>query len=71
MSASGTYTHKSDSYVEVILYTLGPAIEELCDKQQKFTYELDGNKWRLAGELISGLKLEEVWERQTGESAEK
>jgi hypothetical protein len=71
MSAGGTYTIKDDTYVEMPLYTLGQGVEDILEKPQKFTFKIDGNKWHHIGELSSGAKIDEVWEKQSGATAEK
>lgn len=71
MMAGGTYTLTDDSYVEIPRHGMGQAIEEILDKPQKFTWKIEGNKWYHVGELSNGTKLEEVWERETGATAEK
>ncbi len=71
MTAGGTYTIKDDTYVEVPLYAMGQGLEGLLEKPQKFTFKVEGDKWQHSGELSTGRKLEEVWEKQPGAAAEK
>jgi hypothetical protein len=71
MAATGTYTLKDDTYLELPLYTVGQGVEGIRDKPQNFTWKIDGNKWYHTGTLSSGVKIEEVWERQTPQTVEK
>ena len=59
----GTCAIAGDSYIETPQYGLGQVLDLLRDKEQKFTWKLDGDRWHLKGQLSNGLKLEEEWER--------
>jgi hypothetical protein len=65
MAATGTYTLMDDKYVELPLYTVGQGVDDIRDKPQNFTWKVEGDKWFHNGTLSSGVKIEEVWERQT------
>ena len=54
-----------DTYTETPQYSFGiaDAFKELRDKQQRFTWRLDADRWNLKGQLSQGTKLDEVWER--------
>ena len=52
-----------ESYTEIPQYGLGDALTVLRDKEQKFTWRVEGDRWYLKGRLSQGMTLEEVWER--------
>jgi hypothetical protein len=70
MAATGTYTLEGDKYVELPLYTLGQGVGDIRDKPQSFTWKIEGDKWFHTGTISTGVKLEEVWERQTAPAVE-
>jgi serine/threonine protein kinase len=69
VGAGGTYELDADTYVERYLYAIGREPTGLLDEPQRFTRIIDGGKWFHAGVLSSGLKVEEVWEREAGAAA--
>ena len=62
-TAGGTYTLEGEKYVETPRYGISKDFDEVKDKQHTFTLKIDGDTLHQSGELASGLKLEEVWER--------
>lgn len=61
-SAGGTYKLSGNTYTETIEFA-GQGMEAYLGKPQKFTIRVEGDKLHQSGELSTGLKIEEVWER--------
>ena len=61
-SAGGKYELTGNTYIETIEWA-GEGMEPYLGKAQKFTIRVEGNKLFQSGELSTGLKLEENWER--------
>jgi hypothetical protein len=62
-SAGGTYTFEGEKYVETPRYGISEDFDAVKDKPNTFTIKIDGDTLHQNGELSTGLKLEEVWER--------
>jgi hypothetical protein len=64
LSQGGTYSVKGDSYIETPQYNLEHAgLDSMREKEQKFTWRVDGDRFYQNGRLSNGVKLEEVYER--------
>ena len=61
-SAGGSYVLSGDSYTENIEYG-GQGMAGYIGKVQKFKVKIENDKMELSGELSSGLKIKEVWEK--------
>jgi hypothetical protein len=62
-AAGGSYTLKSEEYVENPEYGLGEDFEIIKGKAHTFKCKVEGNKWHHDGQLSNGLTIEEIWER--------
>jgi hypothetical protein len=60
-AAGGSHAMKGENYDETPEYGLGA--ERIKGKTHKFTWRVDGNKWRHDGSLPGVVKIEEIWER--------
>ena len=61
-SAGGTYKLSGENYSEFIEYG-GTGMTSYVNNEQKFTVKVENDKLYLAGELSSGQRIREVWER--------
>jgi hypothetical protein len=68
-TAGGTYTLAGHAYTEQLEYGLGEDVMPLVGQEQKFTCKFVGDKWYHSGALSSGLKIEEVWQRERAASS--
>jgi hypothetical protein len=59
----GTYSFDGKTYKENYEFG-GPGVPaQLIGKEQTFSAELNGDTWRHAGTLTSGLRVDEMWQR--------
>jgi hypothetical protein len=60
-SAGGTYSLEGNTYTESIDY--GLAMDSYLGNKPVYNIKVEGDNLFLTGELVSGYKIEEVWQR--------
>jgi hypothetical protein len=62
-TGGGTYKLDGDHYTEHLDFMTVPGADSLIDKDQPFTFKLDGNSLVITGTLSDGEKMTETWKR--------